>query len=391
MKKKALEKLPLMLATDEMMQMVKADKGKNKTIYRCYSNNEQYILYKKYTYIRAQIIQDSILEVSIFRREQMAAGIKEPAFIIFLDKSNGEFASYKVREEKWSNAKIDMLNDILERGEYLVENTVYEDEKSAKVVNEYFDTTNQPIRRAVLQFQFDIRKEQLKEKYRRETDEIDDVMELVPELPTDFKSWMKEYGFYTSRFIAYHTDSQKKEREAYCLQCGSTIKVIYPRRDKKCKCPVCKKEAILKPWKAARIREHSTMCVLQRITDNTGWVARRINAIMIADSGENWVPKYYMHEEVRELYDDNLFQYNHYEYGCYRTTGMNRWCYSCNEPNRKAYYRDDFTFGDARVYWNNLSKERKDTVLKYIPIEKALRRSPGTYIKLHTTFLSLFA
>ena len=389
MKKKALETLPLMLATDEMMQMVRRDTPEKKTIRYTYSGNYTYYAYKKYTYMQAKGLENGLLMIAIYRRNIMAKGTRNPLFVLYIDRQNNEFATYNVVEKKWSNAKIDMLHYEVERGETMVENTIYVDKTSERLINTYLNTGRQPARAAILSYQYEVRKEQLKEKYNREIDEIDDAMELIPEQPADLVEWVKEYGFYTERYIIFHAETNKKEKEAYCLQCGKTIKVIQPRRGKEYKCPECKKKATLYPWKSAAKDNYHNICVLQRLTDKSGWVARRFRARMIADSKTNWVPRYYITEEVRNIFDNNLFGYGHYEYGNYRQTGSARWCHKCNEPNKSSGYYNYYEFGDARIYWNNLSKERKDSIIKYIPLEKALRQNPGTYIHIGTMMTAL--
>lgn len=81
------------------------------------------------------------------------------------------------------------------------------------MVNRYLDAERCEVKTLIKQFQNEIRKEKLTEKHKREADGIDEVMALVPEIPDDFEAWVKEYGFYTDRYIFYHAEDRKAEKE----------------------------------------------------------------------------------------------------------------------------------------------------------------------------------
>lgn len=152
------------------------------------------------------------------------------------------------------------------------------------------------------------------------------------------------------------------------MQCGSSITVRNPKRDKECRCEVCKKKAVLQPWNGTQNKSPSRMVALiQRLKDGTGWVTRRFRARLIAKKEEGWIPRYYLFEEVREIYDDAMVRYGHYEYGPYKSTGVSRWCTYTNEPNRHSYYYDYYEFGDARIYWKNLKKRGREPVFDTFP------------------------
>lgn len=391
MKKKRLEQIAPLPATDEMLKLVREDMPeKKRTNYR-YGGNITYYAYKRYIYFRSAPAEDGILLVAMYFRRELAAGVTEPYFHIFLDRDRQEFATYDFREEKWRSGMMESLywdRNIREKGMEW-ENIPYADRYTTDMVNNYFGAEKQEVKKLINQFQRNVRKDKADREHKRETDEIDEAMALIPTVPGDFEEWIAEYGFYTSRYIFYHAEDRKKEKEAYCMQCGSSFKAMNPKRDKQYKCPVCRKQAFLKPWSSKNVREKVNVCLLQRLTDGTGWVTRRFCAIMTARKEENWHPHRYYTEEVREIYGNDFIQYGHYEYGQYRTTGIDRWCYTANESSRKCYYRDDYIMGEARVYWKNLRKERKGTILQYIPLEKALKEVPGTYMHIQEMMRTL--
>lgn len=397
MKKKMLEKIPPLPATDEMLQLVRDDVPEWKQTEYTWKANHRFPVYKRYIYFRTDMCPDNILRVSMYMRKDLAAGLQEPRFEIFLDKTKREQGTYKTQEEKWGSGDIESLygwgwcdaESGNEEG-MLYSTGFYADKASAEMVNRYLDAERCEVKTLIKQFQNEIRKEKLTEKHKREADGIDEVMALVPEIPDDFEAWVKEYGFYTDRYIFYHAEDRKAEKRAVCMQCGSSITVRNPKRDKECRCEVCKKKAALQPWNGTQNKSPSRMVALiQRLKDGTGWVTRRFRARLIAKKEEGWIPRYYLFEEVREIYDDAMVRYGHYEYGPYKSTGVSRWCTYTNEPNRHSYYYDYYEFGDARIYWKNLKKERQGTGIRYIPIEQALKRSPGVFIEVHQMMRAL--
>lgn len=395
MKKKMLEKLPPLPATEEILRLVKEDVPEWKQTEYTWKANHRFPVYQRYIYFRADMCPDNILRVSMYMRKDLAAGLQEPRFEIFLDKTKREQGTYKTQEEKWGSGDIESLyswwtgEDGSEEG-MIYRTGFYADKTSVEMVNRYLDAERCEVKTLIKQFQNEIRKEKLTEKHKRETDGIDEDMALVPEIPDDFENWVKEYGFYTERFIFYHAEDRKAEKKAMCMQCGSSITVRNPKRDKECRCENCKKKAVLKPWNGTqKLSLNRTVALIQRLKDDSGWVTRRFKALLIAGKQDDWKPRYYLQEEVREIYDDTMYRYGHYEYGPYKSTGVSRWCTYTNEPNRHGYYYSYYEFGDARIYWKNLKKERKETGIRYIPIEQALKKSPGAFVNVYRMMRSL--
>lgn len=385
MKRKSLEQIEPLCATEEIMRLVREDLPERKRTNFTWAANTWFNVYKRYIYFRSAPVIDGILLVAVYFRKELAKGKTEPHFHIFLDRDRQQFDSYDFTENKWRTGMLESLcwdSNTREKGmEYC--NIPYADKQTVNMVNKYFDAQKQDVKTLITQFQKDVRKEELKKKHKRESDEIDEAMSLVPDVPNDFMEWTKEYGLYTSRYIFYHAEQNRKEKDAYCMQCGSSIKAREPKRDKQYVCPVCKKEAFLRPWTSQNIHERANICLIQKLLDGSGLVARRFQATLWAGKEKDWKPDVYLGEEVREFYSNDLIQYSHYEFGCYKNTGISRWCYTANEPHRKGWYYDDFQMGEARVYWKNLCQVRKGTSLKYIPLEKALRREPGVFMHIH--------
>lgn len=100
----------------------------------------------------------------------------------------------------------------------------YADKTSAEMVNRYLDAERCEVKTLIKQFQDEIRKEKLTEKHKRETDGIDEDMALVPEIPDDFENWVKEYGFYTERFIFYHAEDKKWKRKPCACSAAAVLR-----------------------------------------------------------------------------------------------------------------------------------------------------------------------
>lgn len=99
MKKKMLEKIPPLPATDEMLQLVRDDVPEWKQTEYTWKANHRFPVYKRYIYFRADMCPDNILRVSMYMRKDLAAGLQEPRFEIFLDKTKENRAHTRRRKK----------------------------------------------------------------------------------------------------------------------------------------------------------------------------------------------------------------------------------------------------------------------------------------------------
>ena len=81
MKKKQLLKLEMIEPTEEMLELAKKDVPKKSNLYW-----KERDVYQYGTFFRSQI-EDDILKVGIFFTDQIRAGRRLPAYILFIDKA----------------------------------------------------------------------------------------------------------------------------------------------------------------------------------------------------------------------------------------------------------------------------------------------------------------
>ena len=179
-------------ATRAMLERAKSDRGVEKRAETPF-HTHSYTEYETRFYFRA-VSSRGILEVDLFTRKDLAAGRKEPRFRIFLDREKKDFESWNTVEEKWSRAKIDMLETGDNRYRYSYRGRNHATAETLRTVNRYLGTGCQKdVETAVFDFQAGIRKCVLQEKHRLITDAIDGYMDMVPDrLPADWEKFLND-------------------------------------------------------------------------------------------------------------------------------------------------------------------------------------------------------
>jgi len=194
MKKRALMALPKLTATDEMKQIAASDlPRKEKTTYGYVREVCEY-----YAYLRC-ITQDGILKVAFFLPEHLRLNGSNPAYEVYLDKEKRQFITYNSLTQKWCESKLDRLDW---KRLYWYAKTSWVSEEDMTAVQTYLGSDKKAVD-AILQFQRDVRDEQLEQRHRRETDPWDKDMEQVPELPKDWSRWVDKVAI-RQNYIYYH-------------------------------------------------------------------------------------------------------------------------------------------------------------------------------------------
>ena len=370
MKKSFLSTLKPLLVTPLFVKTAMEDLPKTKRIYRSWGTDTYINQYKHYRYLRAEVEQD-ILKIAMFQRAHIVAGINEPIFTIFLSKKENEFITKDVNGN-WSQAKIDMLNFEKEDGE-IYELKYFCSETDKKKVQAYLECEGEPSA-AVLEFQWNIRKEELSRKHRRETDQIDEVMNEVPELPKDFATWTEEYGMWNSRYLFY--EAGKKKQPGYCSHCNQEVVVTGAKRNENGICPSCRSHVIFKPNRGqTRFGDSINVAIIQPMNDKSGYVARFFSAHKEWYQKDWKTPEFRMREYRREIMNNAFVYQECYEFFEYKHTGIDRWCKGERPSQAYYYYGRDYR---AAIYTRNLKRIRKQVPdLKYIPIEDLLTAMRG--------------
>lgn len=332
MKKRELLTMKDYTVTDKMIKVVREDR------------EQRYFLFFH------AAVENNILKISVFPKKWILAEKKNPQFEIYISRKDNDFISYEVEACKWRTAKIDMLNFI--GNTYSVRGKEnYECGNSRKIVNEYLGTGNLGIKNAVLEFQYGVRKENLKKKYRSELEQIDSVMNEVPDLPKDFNKWVErncftEYLMYKKKGMHY---------EVFCTHCNQWVKVKdKPVHNMESQCPNCNTPAVYKSWnKQKGLDEVISVGIIQRLRDDTAYVLRRFNFSIERRLKYGWdTCQTYRHECVRTTLDKNFRQDECFEFGEYRYTGVRRWCYEV----RGAFGYRERLYGRVRMYTPNMKK-----------------------------------
>ncbi len=363
MKKKELLAMPKLMPTQYMIKKAK--------------ENEKDAEYRpRYTRYYKAIVKNGILKVAIWTRSDLAKGIKEPTYLVFIDKEKDSWINYNMSANGWGKARIENLNYDGHRGNdydwYGVRG--WESEETRTIVNKYFETGMQMLTRdAIKKWQKEHADTLLQRKYQSEIEQIDSVMNLVPELPKDFENWWTTEAYYTAQYLIY----DKKQKKAFCTNCW---------KDSECKkeykhlgtanCPKCRHEIIFKSWNKQRIiKDRKKVGIVQELRDKSGYVLRIFDSQIQYRKENGYAKECWIHEDTRFRLTKDFTNVETFEWGEWKYTGQYRWCH---ELNRGMYYY----YGPSEeciCYNKNIEKILNETKGKYIPVGKIMKSKPGTY------------
>ena len=388
MKKKTLLKIPPLLATQSMLDTAAADIGERKVIETSWHHNGYYTKYQTRLYFRAKEHGD-ILEVDIYTRALLQSRRRLPRFRIFMDVKNQEFITYDCQEEKWSNAKIDMLQIDNEYITYIEKPAEQSSRTTKTVVNTYFGTGyNFDVGKAVLDFQLAVRGEELKKRHKLITDQIDEDMAVVPELPRDFDKWINKTAFANKHYLFYAKD----KKSGYCECCGKAVQITAItdiKHNTLGQCEECGSSVTYKSWgRQKTVEDRISVGILQKCTDGKHLVLRQFEVKKQNRREKLYVPEINKWEEFRSILTKDMKSCSDYEYGEFKNTGIRRWC-GYGSINHGGYYGYYYTRSAAALYHSNLKTVLKDTELKYMPMKELLLIQPGKRFEVLTALREL--
>ena len=335
MKKSALLAMPKLTATPEMKQAAIADEPKQHESPYGY----RYVERTYYPYMNC-VVQDGILKAAFYLPEHLRLDGNNPAYEVFLDKKAHQFLTYDHLEKKWRDAKLDRLN-WPGRNYYA---TCWASEKDAAVVQDYL-CGERGGDLGILDFQRNVRDEQLEQRHKRITGAWDQDLAQVPELPKDWTRWIDKVAV-RENFIFYRY-KRGGAQNGYCTFCGKEVPISgHPYHNKKGRCTCCRHPIVFKALgRAGYIRtEKDYAYLIQRCKD--GFVLREFWAERTywKDSLPSGEP--YWHEFRRSIYDRSG-EIRSYYWGvyCQRET---RWI--AGSPCYYGY----FTVQTGRVYGKSL-------------------------------------
>jgi DNA-directed RNA polymerase subunit RPC12/RpoP len=332
MKKEMLLKLRKLEATPAMMKLANEDKPEKKKIYQW--SDQKCEVYKYGLYMRCQYL-NGILKVSFFLANLMRLGLRSSVYDLFINKASGEFITYDHENKRWTEAKLDMLF----WPEYVRHSGKWINNDGTNNIKRYLDVKNGGFK-GLLDYQLQVRKDQLIRRHRRETDPWDLAMEQIPEKPKDWDKWVDKVGL-TSNFIFY--DYKKGgATEGYCSWCEKTVPVKQPKNNKTGKCSCCGHDIVYKSTGKVGnnfYTDTEVMYLLQRCED--GFVVREFSGYRHYRNGDYRKPEITYFERRRVIYNDQLYPSAYY-YGEYKQM-ESRWM----ATNPASYY---YSSNRGKVY-----------------------------------------
>ncbi|MDD3369223.1 MAG: PcfJ domain-containing protein [Lachnospiraceae bacterium] len=342
MQKEKLKKLDLLYATPKMIR--KATENEDiKITAKCH-------------------VQNGILVICVFYRDDLLEGIKEPLYVIYIDKKEGKWVNLiapKGQEKKWSTAKAMNLGKI---GTYYNFYTWYwykekkkecAIESGARILQKYLNTEHKEWQ-AIEEWQDKARKSEIERKEIAEQRPWDQDMELIPEIPEAFKKWMTK-EVVSEYFIFYHYQ-RGGAKEAYCSHCQKMVPIRdVPHHNRVSKCPVCGRRATYKA--DTRLNPIKTLYyhgeIIQKIKDG----------IVIRTFGERHYYKqnYGYENPVIDLNEDTRImlmddgRVKKYDYTLYKNK-ITRWCQEKGYVPEKVTY---YTQRSIKLYRKNMTTLKK--------------------------------
>lgn len=344
MNKKELLAMPILPATPQMMKLAAEDKPENRSGYR----------YGQKTFLRTMYLrcglQDNILQVSLFMPQYMRAGSLQPLYRVFIDAGNRKFLTYDTSNQKWLTAKVDRLPEI----SYIWgADRAWSTESENTILQRYLGNQKDGYY-SILDFQEDIRAEELKRRHRRETAPWDKDMEQVPLLPKDWERWVDKVAL-PEQFVFY--DYKKGgAKQGYCTYCERDVPIhVKPRHNQEGRCTRCHRKIKFKAiGRTGRFyTDEHCFYLIQRCRD--GVVIREFWGNRYCDKDfyrtRNIRPKEYQ----RLIFDIHKpeTEIRSYYWGDYKNTG-HRWI-AGDSPTCYGYFCYNYHIGDeARIYGKTL-------------------------------------
>ena len=324
MKRKELEKLPVLQATAAILKQAEKEPMERVGYYR------SELKYKHPYYARCDVFGE-ILKVAIYLTENLAAGGRKPLYEVFFHYGEQSFLTYCLKERRWSNAMLCNL-PWREYGRYGMQLST----RDAAAICGYLHSGESAIA-AIWEFQNDIRKKQLLARHKKETDPWDAAMALVPPLPKDWDRWVSKVGVEQNyMFYQYRRDGAKT---GYCSYCDREVPIRNPKHNVFTRCPRCRKSVQFKSFgKMGWLRTGRNIMYLMQPYPG-GFVVREFWAERSYSKETYRNGKVFYHEFRRAIFDADTNPVQAFYWGVYKQSSS-RWIegYNCTA----GYYSDEF-------------------------------------------------
>lgn len=240
MNKKDLLRLRRLKATPKMVRIAQEDIPRKVTV-KVWSGYEYQETRREYQLFLRCRMEGDLLRVALYHPDNLRAEGRLPLYEVYIDRSARRFITYDCINKKWSNAKLDRLK----WPEYIpMYPRTWMPDADAKMAAEYLKSDKLGYE-AILQYQLDLRHEELLRRHKKETDPWDADMALTPALPKDWDRWVNKVGI-PQNYIFYQYEKRGAET-GYCTYCEKDVPVKgRPRHNKTGRCPCCRHEITYK-------------------------------------------------------------------------------------------------------------------------------------------------
>lgn len=371
MKKKELMKIRKLRATGEIMALAAADVPEKVGGYWRGTPCQRY---QNGLYLRCEV-QSGILHAAIYLTEYLRMGSRKAAFDLYIDREQHQFLTCQCETGKWLAAKLDMLPWPFyvhcSEGKWI-------SGKDYELIRQYLKGQQGGFP-GLLEYQLQVRKEELHRKYRRQTERWDADLSQTPKLPKDWDRWVYKTGIQ-GNFIFYRYVRRGADH-GYCTWCEAEVPIRNPRHNRAGRCPVCRHRIVYKAlgkFRAVNAREDSVY-LMQRCKD--GVMIRVFSAGVTYSSEEPGRPEKFCFEKRRILYNREGRWMRNYYYGVYKQQ-YSRWIEGDEpSPYYGYYYYHD---GKGPVYGRTIpdlarNELRKTGLKEYLHFQK--KADPEDYLE----------
>lgn len=370
MRRKRLLELGMIEITEKIREMAYEDNGEKKTEKTLWGE-KTYIKYNNCGYLRAAV-EDGILKLELYRREDIRMIDEEPVYRIFLSNTENAYATFHTKERKWRKAKIANLEINNYRPGTYYKNRIWISNEDSEVIKTYLGIQGANVFGIINDWQGAT-------MHRKEIQKIDCIMCQITETPADLKEWITKDAFWNEQYLFYNA----KEEKAYCTACKKIIQTkMKSLHNHQVTCPECGRKVIAKSWnKQKTIQDYQEVILLQKIPE--GIIARKFRCKKLLKQKDSpleflkeWREQVRIYERTRALYNMKLWEIRAYQYDNFKQLGKLRWCNS-------SYVN---AINSGVIYPGNIEKIRKGTKLEGIPLEMMLESEKGERIDIGRFF-----
>lgn len=323
------------------------------------------------------ITGEKILLLNFFKRSQLIEKKTGAAFRTFISRDDYITQDLTTARVKWKTGSLRHQLDWwfwnTDRQGHDVSFASDQDYVSAQYyMKRYLKGENPNIWDAIRDFQDEVMENRLNARHKKETDIIDQKMELVPDNPKNLDKWAHDIAMADKRYLIYQAESKKKTTVGYCTHCKKSIEIdiqaIKSKNKKRGMCPSCGSQVTFIPngYFPKCQRDSKWICLIQKVT--VGIVARYFRVSQEFDRGNNYKEKFSIIELCRTFYecaDPIEFKIDSYEWDVYKQRGNSRWC-----PDQNKY-----NCASAVLYTDNLPDALSDSVYQYCALDIYQKKS----------------